>query len=67
MTWKKLLIGFSNSDPTKQSQEAVFSRRSKRSIHPPLVFYNNNVSQTYSQKTPGRHIRYQINTRRRPQ
>ena len=39
-----------NPDPSKQAQEVIFSRKSKRSTHPPLVFNNNNVSQTYSQK-----------------
>ena len=39
-----------NPDPSKQYQEIIFSRKSKRSTHPPLVFNNNNFSQTYSQK-----------------
>ena len=43
----------SNADPRKQAQEVIFSRKSKRSTHPPLVFNNNNVSQTYSQKHLG--------------
>ena len=47
--WK---ISF-NPDPSKQDQEVIFSRKSKRSTHPPLVFNNNNVFQTYSQKYPG--------------
>ena len=42
-----------NPDPSKQAQEVIFSRKSKRSTHPPLVFNNNNVSQTYSQKHLG--------------
>ena len=37
-------------DPSKQAQEIIFSRISKRSTYPPLVFNNNNVSQTLSQK-----------------
>ena len=41
-------------DLSKQAQEVIFSRKSKRSIHHlPLVFNNNNVSQTYSQKCLG--------------
>ena len=39
-----------NPDPSKKAQEVIFSRKSKRSTHPPLVFNNNNVSQTFSQK-----------------
>ena len=40
-----------NPDPSKQAQERkIFSRKSKRPTHPPLVFNNNNVSQSFSQK-----------------
>ena len=39
-----------NADPSKQAQEVIFSCKLKRSTHPPLVFHNNNVSQTFSQK-----------------
>ena len=35
------------------SPRSIFSRKSKRSTHPPLVFNNNNASQTYSQKHLG--------------
>ena len=42
-----------NPNPSKQAQEVIFSRKSKRSTHPPLVFKNNNVSQTFSQKHLG--------------
>ena len=42
-----------NPDPSKQTQEFIFSCNLKRSIHPPLVFNNSNVSQTYSQKHLG--------------
>ena len=42
-----------NPDPSKQAQEIIFSRKSKRSTHPPLIFNNNNFSQTYSQKHLG--------------
>ena len=33
-----------NPDPSKQAQEVIFSRKSKRSINPPLVLNNSNVS-----------------------
>ena len=42
-----------NFDPSKQAQEVIFSRKSKRSTHPPLSFNNNNASQTFSQKHLG--------------
>ena len=42
-----------NPDPSKQAQEVILSRQIKRSTHPPLVFNNNNVSQTFSQKHLG--------------
>ena len=42
-----------NPDPRKQAQEVIFSRKSKRSTHPPLVFSNNNVCQIFSQKHLG--------------
>ena len=38
-----------NPYPKKQVPEVIFSCKSKRSTHPLLVF-NNNVSQTYTQK-----------------
>ena len=44
--WKVTL----NPDPSKHAQEDIFSRKSRRLNHYPLVFNNNNVSQTYSQK-----------------
>ena len=47
--WK---ISF-NADRSKHAQEVIFSRKSKRSTNPPLVFNNKNVSQTYSQKHLG--------------
>ena len=39
-----------NPDPKKQAQEVIFSRKSKAMSHPPLVFNNNNVIQSTSQK-----------------
>ena len=49
LRWKKNF----NPDLSKQAQEVIFSRKLKRATHPPLVFNNNNVSQTYSQKHLG--------------
>ena len=40
-------------DPKKQVQEVIFSWKSKAISHPPLVFNNNNVIQTTSQKHLG--------------
>ena len=42
-----------NPDPTKQSQETIFSRKLKKACHPSLFFNNNNVSQASSQKHLG--------------
>ena len=39
-------------DPSKQPQEVIFGRKSKKEYHPPLTF-NNNVSETNSQKHLG--------------
>ena len=42
-----------NPDPSKQAQEFIFSCESKRPTPQPLVFNNNKVSQTFSQKHLG--------------
>ena len=42
-----------NPDPSKQAQEVIFSRKTKKEYHPPLAFNNNNVSKTNSQKHLG--------------
>ena len=42
-----------NPDPKKEAQEVIFSRKSKATSHPPLVFNNNNVMQVASQKHLG--------------
>ena len=42
-----------NLDLSKQALEVIFSQKSKRPTHPPLVFNNNNVSQSFSQKHLG--------------
>ena len=47
--WK---INF-NPDPTKQAQEVIFSRKTKKLPHPPLVFNNTNVTQSIYQKHLG--------------
>ena len=47
--WK---INF-NPDPTKQAQEVIFSRKTKKLPHPPLVFNNANVIQSIYQKHLG--------------
>ena len=39
----------SNPNPSKQAQEVIFSSKSKRPTHPPLVFDNNKFSQSFSQ------------------
>ena len=42
-----------NSDATKQAQEVIFSRKTKKLPHPPLVFNNTNVTQSIYQKHLG--------------
>ena len=42
-----------NPDPKKQAQEVIFSPKSKAISHPPLVFNNNNLTQTTFQKHHG--------------
>ena len=42
-----------NPDPRKQDHEVIFSRKIKKLPHPSLVFNNNNVLQTSSQKHLG--------------
>ena len=42
-----------NSDPTKQTHEVIFSRKTKEINHLPLVFNNTSVSQSSPQKHPG--------------
>ena len=44
--WKKSF----NPDPSKQAQEVIFIRKTKKLPYPSLVFNNNNVLQTSSQK-----------------
>ena len=42
-----------NPDPSKQAQEMIFSRKTKKEYHPPPTFNNKNVSETNSQKHLG--------------
>ena len=42
-----------NPDPTKQAQEVIFSYKTKKLPHPPLVFNNVNVTQSIYQKHLG--------------
>ena len=42
-----------NRDPSKQVREVIFSRKIKKLLHPSLVYNNNNVLQTSSQKVLG--------------
>ena len=42
-----------NPDTTKQAQEVIFSRKSKKKVHPPLLFNNASVTRTSSQKHLG--------------
>ena len=42
-----------NPDPSKQAQEVIFSQKSKKEPHLPLVFNNANASQCKSQKHLG--------------
>ena len=42
-----------NSDTTKQAQEVIFSRKVKKTVHPPLLFNNASVTRTSSQKHLG--------------
>ena len=42
-----------NPDPTKQAQEVIFSRKTKKLPHPPLAFNNANVTQSIYQKHLG--------------
>ena len=47
------MIGLFKSNPSKQAQEVIFSRKLKNTSHPLLVFNNANVSSCKSQKHLG--------------
>ena len=42
-----------NPDPKKQAQEVIFSRKIRKTSHPPLTFNNNSVKQVQFQKHMG--------------
>ena len=42
-----------NPDPNKQAQEVIFSRKIRKTSHPPLTFNNNSVKQVQFQKHLG--------------
>ena len=42
-----------NPDSSKQAQEVIFSRETKKEYHPTLAFNNNDLSETNSQKHLG--------------
>ena len=42
-----------NPDSTKQAQEVIFSRKVKKTVHPPLLFNNASVTRTSFQKHLG--------------
>ena len=42
-----------NSDPNKQAQEVIFSKKTKKINHPLLTFNKSSVSQSTSQKHLG--------------
>ena len=42
-----------NPDPSKQAQEVIFSKKTKKEYYRPVAFNNNNVSETSSQKHLG--------------
>ena len=42
-----------NPDPNKQSQEVLFSRKIQKSFQPSLIFHNNIVTQSLTQKHLG--------------
>ena len=54
-----------NPDATKQAQEVVFSRKVEKTVHPPLIFNNDSVTRTSSQKHLGIILDNQVKLRRR--
>ena len=51
--WAKQWKMTFNPDPNKQAQEVIFSRKIKKTSHPPLTFNNNSVKQVQFQKHLG--------------
>ena len=54
-----------NPDTTKQAQEVIFSRKVKKTVHPPLLFNNASVTRTSSQKHLGIILDNQVKLRQR--
>ena len=50
-----------NPDTSKQVQEVVFSRKVKVTAHPQLVFNNNSVHETATQKYLGMFLDFKLN------
>ena len=51
--WHSLWKMNFNPDTTKQAQEVIFSRKVKKTVHPPLLFNNASVTRTSSHKHLG--------------
>ena len=49
-----------NSDPTKQAQEAIFSRKTTKKIYPKTFFSNIPVSEANSQKHLGLYLDWKL-------
>ena len=50
-----------NSDPLKQAQEVIFSRKVTKTNHPTLIFHDNPVHQVALQKHLGRFLDCKLN------
>ena len=46
-----------NSDPFKQAQKVIFTRKVKKFVHPPIFFHNETSSTGFITKTLGPYIR----------
>ena len=52
-----------NPDPNKQAQEVIFSRKIRKTSHPPLTFNNNSVKQVQFQEHLGFYLDSRLNFR----
>ena len=50
-----------NPDTIKQAQEVLYSRKVKVTVHPKLVFNNNSVHETETQKHLGMFLNFKLN------
>ena len=50
-----------NSDPLKQAQEVIFSRKITKTTHPTLIFNNNPIYQDILQKHLGMYLDCKLN------